>query len=166
MKSSSVPRRARSGGSRPQPDSLEPLWDAVRDLHLILRGATQAALTSRGLLVSEYHTLALCENGPVPLKSITEGLGVTPAATTDLVRRLESRRFIRVGPHQTDRRSRIASLTPAGHRILRQSREAKRKALRELGVEISPTGRRALLQGVVELREAHAVTRGHRGREG
>jgi DNA-binding MarR family transcriptional regulator len=149
--------RVRTAGTHPSSGSVEPPWDSVRELYRILRGVTQEALNPRGLLVSEYHALVLCARNPVPLKSITQSLGVTPAATTDLARRLVHRRLIRLVPHPTDRRSRLAILTVSGHRLLGHARDDLRKALRELGVTISPEAREGLLRGVAELRRALAV---------
>ncbi len=146
--------RRREGGAARATGSVEPPWDSVRELYRILRGVTQEALNPHGLLLSEYYGLTLCSRGPTPLKSITQALGVTPAATTDLARRLAGRGLIRLAPHPTDRRSRLAILTVPGHRLLRQAMEGQRKALRDLGVKISPPARQGLLRGVMELRLA------------
>jgi MarR family transcriptional regulator, lower aerobic nicotinate degradation pathway regulator len=153
MSSSLVVRRP-DGAAVSSSESLEPLWESVRELYSVLRGVAQTALARNGLLLSEYQALCRCADGPVPLKSITRALGVTPAATTDLVRRLERRRLVRVRPDDRDRRSRLAVLTAAGRRLLSESRAAKRRALASLDVQISPSARRALLDGSAELRRA------------
>jgi DNA-binding MarR family transcriptional regulator len=157
MAASPAVSRARGAGVPLDPGSVEPPWDAVRELYRMLRAVSQQALNPRGLLLSEYHALVLCARSPVPLKSITQSLGVTAAATTDLARRLVHRRLIRLVPHPTDRRSRLAILTVSGHRLLGHARDDQRKALRELGASISPQARQGLLQGVAELRQALAV---------
>ena len=154
MAVTTVVSRTRAGGWLPPPRPVEPPWESVRELYRILRGVTREALRPHGLLLSEYQALALCAPGPVPLKSITRALDVTPAATTDLARRLQRRRLIRLEPHPTDRRSRLAVLTDPGRRLLRDARDAQRKALRELGTRIPPTAREGLLGGVAELRKA------------
>ena len=146
-----VVRRARAGGSLSVPRPVDPPWESVRELYRVLRGITREALRPHGLLLSEYLALALCAPGPVPLKSLTRALDVTPAATTDLARRLQRRRLIRLEPHPTDRRSRLAVLTEPGRRLLGEAKGAQRKALRELGARISPTAREGLLGGVAEL---------------
>ncbi len=146
--------RTRAGGSPPPQRPVEPPWESVRELYRILRGVTREALRPHGLLLSEYQALALCAPGPVPLKSITRALDVTPAATTDLARRLQRRRLVRLEPHPTDHRSRLAVLTEPGRRLLREAKDAQRKALRELGARIPPTAREGLLGGVAELRHA------------
>lgn len=148
------PRTAAPAGS------VEPLWDSVRELYGVLRGVAQPALARSGLLLSEYRALSQCEHGPIPLKAITQALGVTPAATTDLVRRLHDRRLLRVVPDVDDRRSRLATLTAAGESLLRQARDSTRTALEELGIRISPAGRAGLLRGVAELRVALDDSRG------
>jgi DNA-binding MarR family transcriptional regulator len=153
-------RRGRGSGAPRGSGPVEPPWDAVRELYRILRGVTQEALDPHRLLLSEYLGLTLCSRGPTPLKSITQALGVTPAATTDLVRRLARRGLIRLAPHPTDRRSRLAVLTVPGHQLLRQAMEDQRKALRDLGVKLSPPARDGLLRGVLELRLALGVSAG------
>ncbi len=154
MVASVVVARTRAGASLPPTRPVEPPWESVRELYQILRGVTREALGPHGLLLSEYQALALCAPGPVPLKSITRALDVTPAATTDLARRLQRRRLIRLSPHPTDHRSRLAVLTEPGRRLLREAKDAQRKALRELGARVSPAARDGLLGGVAELRQA------------
>ncbi len=133
------------------------MWDGVRELYHLLRGVLQKALGRYGLLLSEYRALALCGQGPVPLKSITRALGVTPAATTDVARRLAHRGLIRLVAHPTDRRSRVAILTRSGRRLLRRARDDQQQVLRDLGVRISPPARRGLQRGVAELRRELSV---------
>ncbi len=156
MATSAVVSRGLESRTSPRPGSVEPPWDSVRELYQLLRGATQAALGPSGLLLSEYGALAVCAQSPVPLKSITRTLGVTPAATTDLARRLAQRGLIRLAAHPTDRRSRVASLTESGHQLLRRAKEDQKRALRGLGVMISPQARQGLRRGVAELRWALA----------
>ncbi len=150
MRRAVVSNRARG------PVGADPTWETVREIYRTLRRVTQRALTPHELLLSEYHALVLCERGPVPLKSITETLGVTPAATTDIVRRLGDRRLLRFSSDSRDRRSRIANLTSEGRRRLAKARAAHTAALRTLGVRISPEARRGLRQGLAELNRALA----------
>lgn len=150
MRQTGVSKRA------PGPVGVDPTWEAVREVYRTLRGVTQRALAPHELLLSEYQTLVLCERGPVPLKSITETLGVTPAATTDIARRLGDRRLLRFSSDADDRRSRIANLTGEGRRRLAKARAAHAAALRALGVRISPEARRGLRHGLAELHRALA----------
>ena len=149
--------RGRAAAPAVGADAEEPPWETIRELYQVLRGLTREALAPHRLLLSEYQTLRLCEQGPAPLKEVTQALGVTPAATTDLVRRLAQRRLLSLSPHATDRRSRIATLTPKGRRLLSAARHAHSAALRELGVRLSPEAREGLRRGLSELREALVV---------
>ncbi len=149
-----LPRRSPIRLRDETPRDFATPWEAVFELYRDLRGIAHESLVPHRLLVSEYHTLLLCERGPAPLKSIARALGVTPAATTDLVRRLTGRRLLCVSPHATDGRSRVASLTPLGKRRLVRARASHSRALRELGVRLSPAAREGLEAGVRALRSA------------
>jgi DNA-binding MarR family transcriptional regulator len=136
--------------------SAEPSWDLVHEVYLALRCVVHGAIRKYGLLVSEYHTLKICASAPEPptLKFIASSLGITPAGTTDLVRRLAERGLIHLSPNPADRRSRIATLTPAGRTLLQQARTARKRALRELFCSLSSEGKRGFLLGITELHQA------------
>jgi DNA-binding MarR family transcriptional regulator len=115
----------------------------------------QGALKEYGLLISEFHTLALCARArePLTLKFIAQSLGVTPAAVTDLVRRLVKRGLIELSPNPADHRSRLVTLTPSGRTLVLQARHARRQAHRDIVLMISPEARQGLLRGLAELRQ-------------
>ena len=133
---------------------LEPPWEAVRELYQALRSVGGEALRTHGLLLSEFRTLSVLEHGPVPLKVVTQALGVTPAATTDLMQRLATRRLVRLCPHASDRRSRLAALTRLGEQRLSEARHSYANALKGLGARLSPASSRGLRKAVRELRES------------
>jgi DNA-binding MarR family transcriptional regulator len=135
---------------------MEPSWDTVREVYVVLRAVAQGALKQYDLVYSEYQTLALCAraHGPLTLKLVTQSLGVTPAATTDIGRRLEKRHLIQLIPNPSDRRSTLVILAPSGRALFLKARSAKRQALQDLGLLISSEGRKGLLRGLTELRQA------------
>jgi DNA-binding MarR family transcriptional regulator len=137
-------------------DSDEPSWEMFHSVYLNMRGAIQGSIKQHGLLLSEYHTLALCDRAkdPLTLSLIAQSLGVTPAAITDLVRRLAKRGLIRLAPNPADHRSSVVTLTPSGRALVLQARSARRKAIHEIVLLISPEGRQGLLRGLSELRNA------------
>lgn len=146
--------RGRSSLAPQVAQRAEPPWEAVRELYRALRGVGREALRPHGLLFSEFQTLSLLERAPVPLKVVTQALGVTPAATTDLVRRLARRRLVAVSPHPSDRRSRVVGLTRLGETRLAAARRSYAGALEGLGARLSPASSRGLRRAVRELRES------------
>ena len=63
-------------------------------------------------------TLQLSHDGTRPLGQLSKHLMVHPTTVTLALDQLEKRKLLRRTPHPTDRRTILASLTPAGHGLL------------------------------------------------
>ena len=61
---------------------------------------------------SDLRALNLLEHGPVSMKTIADGLGLTPGSVTQLVDRLERHRWVERAPSPVDRRSTAVRLLP------------------------------------------------------
>ena len=61
---------------------------------------------------------ALRESGPVLMRALSEALGISPRTVTGLVDSLEADGWVARGPHPTDRRATLISLTPAAEQTL------------------------------------------------
>ena len=110
-----------------------------------------ATLNEFGLLLSEYRALRLCRSAFVPLSTITKALGVTPAATTDIARRLVGRGLVRRVPNPSDRRSTLLAITPKGEQRYREARGRYRSYLGQLNRSLSSEAREELEQGLAEI---------------
>ncbi|MGC8462627.1 MAG: MarR family winged helix-turn-helix transcriptional regulator [Acidimicrobiales bacterium] len=62
--------------------------------------------------------LSFTRSGSLPLSKAGARLQVHPASITNAVDRLETQGFVRRTPHQTDRRTTLVELLPAGREVL------------------------------------------------
>jgi DNA-binding MarR family transcriptional regulator len=73
-----------------------------------------------GLTFARYELLMLLwfsRNGSLPLNKIGSRLQVHPTSVTNAVDRLEAQGFLRRLPHQSDRRTTLAAITPSGRQV-------------------------------------------------
>ena len=57
-------------------------------------------------------------DGPLTPRQVSAGVNLTPAATTEMLDRLERAGFLTRAPHPTDRRKLVVSATTAGHELV------------------------------------------------
>jgi MarR family 2-MHQ and catechol resistance regulon transcriptional repressor len=71
-----------------------------------------------GLTRAQFHALrCAAEEGPLPMKDISEKMFVTRADVTGLVDKLESKGLVRRVAHHRDRRATLIELTPKGREV-------------------------------------------------
>jgi DNA-binding MarR family transcriptional regulator len=102
-------------GKTPAP-SLQAVTSIMR-VQQILTGHLNRLLKPFGLSFSRYEALMLLylsRNHSLPLSKIGERLQVHPTSITGLIDGLERLGFVVRGPHESDRRTTLASITPAG----------------------------------------------------
>ena len=89
--------------------------------------ATQAydeAVGARlGLNMAERHCIGLLYGGPQSAGAVAKATGLTPAAVTALIDRLEARGLVQRRLSPQDQRVKQAFITPAGRELLRKTRE-------------------------------------------
>ena len=86
----------------------------------ILMGRLNELLAAFDLTFPRYEALMLLyysSHGTLPLGKIGDRLQVHRASVTNLVDRLEAGGLVERRPHETDRRTVLAAITPAGHEI-------------------------------------------------
>jgi DNA-binding MarR family transcriptional regulator len=157
-----VVRTARSRLSGPSVDRIgvEEPFQRLREAMFLMRSRWRRELEQFDLTYSDYLVLAVCARGPARASEVARALGVTPAATTDALDRLERRTLVRRSPDPKDRRGVRIRLTPAGSRLVRQTRTAKRATMRYLRDAMSATEREALAVGLGALTRALRQPRG------
>ena len=111
-------------------------------------------LSGSNLSLSEYGVLQLCARAPAKASEVAQAIGITPAGATDVIDRLEKRRFVRRVAHPTDRRAVLVQLTATGARVHRESRAARMAVLHDIDRALTETERRALLLGLTALLRA------------
>jgi DNA-binding MarR family transcriptional regulator len=112
------------------PDEVAELF---RDAFIAFKRRQRAVLDRAGLSYSEWTGLHLCSQNGTRAREMAEAIGLTPAAVTDIIDRLESRGLVRRTRDSKDRRAIRIELTPAGRR---QHRETRRGVMRMWGATV------------------------------
>jgi DNA-binding MarR family transcriptional regulator len=120
-------------------EALLSVWDAARE------SATNRVSGSqlRALLVVETYD-------GINLRGLAAQLGVILSSASRLCDRLVAAGVLERVPGRTDRREIALHLTPAGHRMLSDLRDDRRRRLAAVLERMSPGGRQALLRGLAE----------------
>jgi len=113
----------------------------------VLRGHD---LTRTGYLL--MSTLMMSRDGTRPLGQLGKHLMVHPTTVTLALDQLEKRQLLRRTPHPTDRRTILASLTPAGAQLLDEAT----KSLAEVEYGLDGVGETLSVQLVDMLRDVRA----------
>ncbi len=145
-------------GLRPDPEG-DP-WDLFARVHEDLRRMLAGKLRPFHLLLSEYQALSILSRGALTLGELGRALGLTPAAITDLTRRLRRRALLTREPNPRDARSTVVRLTGRGLSTQRKAKAMYRRSLRRVERRISPTALTGLRLGLAGLSMGLG---GHRG---
>jgi DNA-binding MarR family transcriptional regulator len=112
------------------------------------------ALEPAGIRTSQFSILArLLEEGPLPLTRLAGRLAMDRTTLARDLRPLERRGLVTVSVG-SDRRVRMAALTPAGHRLVDDVRPLWREVQRDVRTQLGPDHVARLMD---ELRAATAV---------
>jgi DNA-binding MarR family transcriptional regulator len=106
--------------AQPSPDQFTAMVAILRT-HQAMTSMIDATLRTHDLTRTGYllmTTLQLSRDGTRPLGQLSKHLMVHPTTVTLALDQLEKRRLLRRKPHPTDRRTILASLTPAGLELL------------------------------------------------
>jgi DNA-binding MarR family transcriptional regulator len=117
------------------PDAMAAATSIMRAQQIVLARVDEA-LKPHGLTFARYEALVLLtfsRRGSLPLGKMGERLMVHPTSVTNIIDRLEQQGLVRRVPHETDRRTTLAELTPAGRNVVEAATEAITKV--HLGME-------------------------------
>src|SRR5882724_3734367 len=105
---------------QPAPDQFAAMAAILRT-HQAMTAAIDATLRVHDLTRTGYllmTTLQLSREGTRPLGQLSKHLMVHPTTVTLALDQLEKRQLLKRQPHPTDRRTILATLTPAGRELL------------------------------------------------
>jgi DNA-binding MarR family transcriptional regulator len=106
----------------------DELWRRLTGYMFELRDRSRRELSeATGLSFGKLRVLRTLHGGPGTLRELAEAVGVDAPATTVLVNDLEARGLVMRAPHPTNRRAKIASLTPAGRELVARALRAKER---------------------------------------
>jgi DNA-binding MarR family transcriptional regulator len=102
----------------------------------IVLAAVDDALKPHGLTFARWEALVLLSftrTGSLPLGKMGQRLMIHPTSVTNIIDRLEADGLVVRSPHPEDRRTTLASITPAGRRLVRRATKAVEQAKFGLG---------------------------------
>lgn len=105
---------------QPAPEQFTAMAAILRT-HQAMTASIDARLRPYDLTRTGYllmTTLQLSRDGTRPLGQLSKHLMVHPTTVTLALDQLEKRRLLKRKPHPTDRRTILATLTPAGRELL------------------------------------------------
>jgi DNA-binding MarR family transcriptional regulator len=91
------------------------LADVISSTYRTFLRKSEVLLSEEDLTRPQFQALrCVAENGPTPMKGISDSLSVTPANVTGIIDRLESKGLLKRSARVGDRRATIIELTPKG----------------------------------------------------
>ena len=100
---------------------------SIMRVHQIFLDRVSSVLRPYGLTFSRFEVLRLLSfttTGAMPLNRIGSRLQVHPTSVTNAIDRLEAGQFVRRFSHETDRRTTLAEILPAGRKIVDNATKA------------------------------------------
>ncbi|MGI9083828.1 MAG: MarR family winged helix-turn-helix transcriptional regulator [Aeromicrobium sp.] len=103
------------------------LATSIMRVQQMVLAALDSAVKPFGITFARYEVLVLLafsRTGSLPLSKVGERLMVHPTSVTNLIDRLEAQGLVTRTTDAADRRRILASLTPAGKRVLKRATRA------------------------------------------
>jgi len=118
---------------------LEHLSDLIIEFYEKLSSWEQAVVRDTPITLSQMHTLEILgQQSPLRMKELAAKMGVTTGTLTVNIDRLEKQGLVARIPHETDRRSILVALTPAGEELHRVHHDHHLHLTRELQAALTP----------------------------
>lgn len=118
---------------------LERLSDLLIEFYEKLSSWEQAVVRDTPITLPQMHTLEILgQQSPLRMKELAAKMGVTTGTLTVNVDRLEKQSLVARIPHETDRRSILVALTPAGEELFREHHDHHLHLTRELQAALTP----------------------------
>ena len=122
-----IERAGELWGERIGDDAAMRLATSIMRVQQLVLAALDAAVKPFGITFARYEVLVLLsfsQSGSLPLSKVGERLMVHPTSVTNLVDRLDAQGLVERTVDAADRRRILASLTPAGRRVLKRATAA------------------------------------------
>lgn len=166
MAQASLPEhRAVAQSRRHHPTTGTPFESLGASLRLIRRLVSEQ-LEEDKLSVTDFWALTWIGDGVTSPTGLGRLLAVTPAGMTQLLDRLEERKWISRSQHPNDRRATVLQLTAVGRALQRRAGIRSSRFLADFAAEMSPEGLAALRTVSRELEHVLARRAPHPPHEG
>lgn len=117
-------------------------------VHVFVRRSMHEAVRSMkdsGRSMAHLSTfMRLAHHGPASISSISETLGISLAAASQMVDRLVNEGLLERSEDPSDRRTKQVDLTPAGKALVEQVYEHRLDWMKDLAHELSPADQAAI----------------------
>jgi DNA-binding MarR family transcriptional regulator len=133
---------------------------AITRAQQILEARVEESLSPHGLTFARFEILRLLgftRTGRLPMGKISDRLQIHPASVTSAVKRLEREGLITRQPDSEDNRVVLASLLPAGRRLLEPATEAVNAVFESTGLEKAQLERLIALLAPIRARAGDPV---------
>lgn len=112
-------------------------------------------IKSNGLSVTQLNTLmSLYHKGTCGISDVGDHLGITNAATSQMIQRLVEQGLLIRTEDLTDRRVKQVSLTAEGRMLIEQGIEARRRWLEDLTIALTPAQQANIVTALADLTAA------------
>ena len=111
-------------------------------------------LLTEQLSVAQLRLCSILQDGPRTMTALSEELGISVSAVTQIAVRLEKVRFVERVIHERDRRMRLLRLTEYGRETMRYRRELRVRSAAKPLERLSPPERDELLAALRALLDA------------
>lgn len=132
------------------------LVTSIMRIHQLVLTEAETALRAHELTFARFEVLMLLRfstRGALPVGKIGERLQVHPASVTNAIQRLEASGLVKRAPNPADGRSVIASITPAGERVVDAAVVDLNRVFS--GLAIAPSHQRAVFSSLQRWRQAY-----------
>src|SRR5688500_4513708 len=122
-----IERAGELWGERIGDDRAMRLATSIMRVQQLVLASLDAAVKPFGITFARYEVLVLSsfsQSGSLPFSKVGERLIAHPTSVTNLVDRLDAQGLVERTVDAADRRRILASLTPAGRRVLKQATAA------------------------------------------
>jgi DNA-binding MarR family transcriptional regulator len=128
----------------------------IRRLQQLSGSIFMSRLRAFRLTPLQYTILRVVEeHAGIDQRSVATLAALDTSTTTDVLRRLASRKLVSRTPGRSDRRTRIVRLTKGGARLLERVKPIVAAAQRELLAPLTKSRQKALLASLLDLLDAH-----------
>jgi DNA-binding MarR family transcriptional regulator len=135
--------------SKAYPQGGGLMLDAVKRLQLAIRVATDAALLSINLTLTQAHALStLASTGPLPCAALARRLGITRQSMQELVTTLHGRRLLTKRLDPDDARHIVVELSELGEGAARNADKIMREVETRMAGGLSSADRRQFLDAL------------------
>lgn len=104
--------------------------------------------------IAQLRLCGLLQCGPQTFSCLSDALGISPSAVTQMADRLERVNMVERAPEEDDRRVKRLRLTATGAEQMRARRDTRREHVEAALCRLSPEARETVVRGLRALLEA------------